>query len=72
MWREENKRELLKVCIGGSWRVSRRMRRQKLSWMGVVMAAVERKVFNIEYARMCVQDRDRWRRLVNSKHKGVC
>jgi hypothetical protein len=68
MWREGNTSELLKDCIGGSWRVSRGMRRQKLKWISVVTAAVERNIFNIEYARMCVQDRDRWRRVVHSKH----
>jgi hypothetical protein len=68
MWRDGNKSELLKECIGGSWRVSRGIRRQKLRWIGVVKAAVERKVFDIEYARMCIQDRDRWRTVVHSKH----
>jgi hypothetical protein len=35
---------------------------------GWVKAAVERKGANIEYARMCVQDRERWRRAPRTKH----
>jgi hypothetical protein len=70
MWREGNKSELLKECIGESWKVSRGMRRQKLKWICVVTAAAELKIFNIEYVRMYVQDRDRWRGIVHSKHMG--
>jgi hypothetical protein len=32
-----------------------------------VKAAVERKRVNIEYVRMCLQDRDIWRRVVHFK-----
>jgi hypothetical protein len=40
----------------------------KLRWMDWVKASVERRGANIEYARMCVEDRERWRREVHSKH----
>jgi hypothetical protein len=31
-------------------------------------ASVERTGLNIENVRMCVHDRDRWRKVVHSKH----
>jgi hypothetical protein len=40
----------------------------ELRWMDGVKAAVERREANIEGARMCVQDRERWSRDVHSKH----
>jgi hypothetical protein len=43
----------------------------KLTWMDRVKAAVERRGANIEYARMCVQDSERWTREVHSKHMYV-
>jgi hypothetical protein len=47
---------------------SRGRGRPKLRWMDGVKAAVERREANIEYATMCVQDRERWRREDHSKH----
>jgi hypothetical protein len=41
--------------------------RPTLRWMDRVKAAVERRGPNIEYARMCVHDRGRWRRAVHYK-----
>jgi hypothetical protein len=36
--------------------------RQKLKWMDGVKAAVKRRGTNFEYARMFLQDHERWRR----------
>jgi hypothetical protein len=42
--------------------------RSKLRWMDGMKAAVEWKTTKIEAAKICMQDRDRWRRLVHCKH----
>jgi hypothetical protein len=42
--------------------------RPKLRWMDAEKAAVELRGANIECARMCMQDRERWRRVVHSKN----
>jgi hypothetical protein len=42
--------------------------RPKLRWMNGIKAVVKRRGANIEYARMCVQDREKWSRVVHSKH----
>jgi hypothetical protein len=45
---------------------SRGRRRPKLRRVDGVKAAVEQKGTNIEYAIMCMQKHDRWRRVVYS------
>ena len=67
MWRGWKKRVVKRVYMSNV-EGSRKRGRPKLRWMDGVKAAVERRGANIEYARMCVQDRERWRREVHSKH----
>jgi hypothetical protein len=40
----------------------------KMRWMDGVKADVEMEGLNIEDARICLHDRDRWGRVVHSKH----
>jgi hypothetical protein len=40
----------------------------KMRWMDGVNSRVEWKGLTIEDARMCMQDRLRWRRVQHSKH----
>jgi hypothetical protein len=40
----------------------------KLRWMNGMKAAVERRGAKTGYARMCMQDRERWRRAVHYKN----
>jgi hypothetical protein len=47
---------------------SRGKGRPKLWWMDVIKAVVERRGANIEYARMCMQDLERWSSAVHSNH----
>jgi hypothetical protein len=65
---ERMEEEWLKECISKKLEGSTGRGRPKLRWIDGVKAAVERRGLNIEYARMCVHGRDRWRRVVHSKH----
>jgi hypothetical protein len=42
--------------------------RSKLRWMNGMKGIVEWRGANIEYAKMCMQNRERWMREVHSKH----
>jgi hypothetical protein len=47
------------------------MKRPKLRWMDDMNALVEWKGLNTKDVRICLQDGDRWRRIVLSTHVWV-
>jgi hypothetical protein len=52
-------KSVVKIVYMSNVEGSRGRGRPKLWWMDVVKAAVKRRGANVEYARMCVQDRER-------------
>jgi hypothetical protein len=64
--REDGEERIVKRVYSAKVEGSRAIGRPKMRWMDNVKASVERKGMNVEEARMCVQDRSAWRRVVYS------